>query len=114
MNAVWLRNRECPDFTVARPCGEQLDEYGARCGARYGAWFDLTGKISTPSLLKKFLISVPDLISDRGKTDYIGPHQLIPNEPVSTSRSDAPCRSPASTPVSTDFLLNLLQAAQYR
>ena len=54
-----LRNRGCPDFTVANPCGEQLDEYGARCGARYGAWFDLTGKISTPSLLKK----VPDLSS---------------------------------------------------
>ncbi len=52
-----LRNRECPDFTVARPCGEQLDGYGARYGARYGAWIDLTGKISTPSLLKK----VPDL-----------------------------------------------------
>jgi len=30
-----------------------------------------------------FLISVPDLFSDLGKTDYIGPHQLIPNEPVS-------------------------------
>src|ERR1700678_4337963 len=80
---IWLRNRVCPDFTVAKPCGEQLDEYGARCGARYGAWFDLTGKISTPSLLKKFLISVPDLFSDLGKTDYIGPHQLIPNEPAS-------------------------------
>jgi hypothetical protein len=56
---IWLRNRGCPDFTVAKPCGEQLDEYGARCGARYGAWFDLTGKISTPSLLK----NVPDLSS---------------------------------------------------
>jgi hypothetical protein len=39
-----LRDRECPEFTVARPCGEQMDEYGA--------WFDLTGKISTPSLHK--------------------------------------------------------------
>jgi hypothetical protein len=77
---VRLRNREYADFTVVGPCGEQLDEYGARYGVRYGAWFDLTGKISTPSLLKKFLNSVPDLFSDLGKTDYIGPHQLIPNE----------------------------------
>jgi hypothetical protein len=52
----------CPDFTVAIPCGELMDIDGA--------WFDLTGKISTPSLLNKigscscFLIST----TDRGKT----------------------------------------------
>ena len=44
-----LQNRECPDFTVVAPCGEQLGWNGAR----FGAWIDLTGKISTPSLLKK-------------------------------------------------------------
>jgi hypothetical protein len=61
---------------VDSPCGEQLRWFGDWIGA----WFDLTGKISTPSLLKKFLISIPDLISDRGKTDYIGLHQPRPNE----------------------------------
>jgi hypothetical protein len=98
---------------VVGPCGEQLDEYGARYGVRYGAWFDLTGKISTPSLLKKFLDSVPDLFSDLGKTDYIGPHQLIPNELASNqlishdSGSMLPAalrlRSPASTPIRYAF-----------
>src|ERR1700675_1883441 len=53
---VRLRNREYPDFTVVAPCGEQL----GWDGARFGAWIDLTGKISTPSLLKKI---VPDLSS---------------------------------------------------
>jgi hypothetical protein len=37
----------CPDFTAALACGELLDGYGA--------WFDLTGKISTPALLKKII-----------------------------------------------------------
>ena len=50
---------------MARPCGEQLDKYG-EC-------IDLTGKISTPSLLRNlFLTPVPDPLSDRGKSDYIG------------------------------------------
>lgn len=50
---------------MARPCGEQLDKYG-EC-------IDLTGKISTPSLLENlFLTPVPDPLSDRGKSDYIG------------------------------------------
>jgi hypothetical protein len=53
--AVLLRFRECPAFTVDSPCGEQLRWFGDWIGA----WFDLTGKISTPSLLKK----VPDLDS---------------------------------------------------
>jgi hypothetical protein len=46
-----LRNRECPNFTVAKPCGEQLDKYG-EC-------IDLTGKISTPSLLRNLFLT-PD------------------------------------------------------
>src|SRR5271163_2323445 len=57
---IRLRNRECPDFTVVGPFGEQLGWYGAR----FGAWIDLTGKISTPSLLKKIVPEAQFLISN--------------------------------------------------
>jgi hypothetical protein len=37
-----------------------------------------------------FLISVSVLKSDLGKTDYIGPHRLIPNETVSNQPGPVP------------------------